>query len=140
MPKPVLRDQMVVWDDVPGPGLVCPASEDRARQEFKEEADLEFQIRRFGAGLPFEANSVDYTMDLTKAYDLVERAQAAWSELPRPVREQYANWREVEAAAVSGQLESFLKGLADPGAPPAPNGAGAAPGSATPSTPSGGAA
>lgn len=111
--RPALRDQMCVWDNETFDGLVCPPSEDKARQEFKEEADLEFQIRRFGAGLPFQSGSVDYTLDLTKAYEMVERAQQAWAELPAAVQTRFANWSEVERAAASGDLATFLKGLED---------------------------
>lgn len=104
-----------------------------ARQEYKLQSDLQYQVTRFGAGLPFESGAVDFDhMDLTKAFELIEEAQQRWLTLPKVVRDRYQSWANVEAAAASGELEQVLKtaGIdggvspAEPDVPPSDSAAG----------------
>jgi len=93
-----------------GPGVACTAAEDMARQEYRLQADLAYQVQRFGAGQPFQNGAVDFDMmDLTTAMGVIEEAHLAWARLPKVVRDRYASWANVEAAAKSGELEQLLK-------------------------------
>lgn len=107
----MLRDQLSLFngDTVDDDVIVCSVQEDRARQEFKAETDTESIIRRLGAGIPFQNGFVDYDVDLTRAFAMLEEARTAWERLPGTVREKFKNWSEVEAAASSGQLGDMLK-------------------------------
>lgn len=125
--KSPLVGQDVVWIDRESEGLVCDPATDMCRQEYALQTDLTYQVQRFGAGQPFQNGSVDFdAMDLTEALSLVERAQLAWLELPRVVRDRYQSWQNVERAAQSGELQQLLKAAGVEGSG-LPSAAGAAP-------------
>lgn len=90
--------------------LACSEAEDMARQEYKLQADLKYQVTRFGAGLPFKTGEVNFdNLDLTRAFELIFESQQAWLRLPKVVRDRYQSWDNVERAAASGELLSVLK-------------------------------
>ena len=92
------------------PVISCTEAEDMARQEYKLQADLQYQVTRFGAGLPFKSGSVDFDhMDLTKAFELIAESQERWLTLPKVIRDRYQSWANVERAAQSGELAQVLK-------------------------------
>lgn len=92
------------------PVVSCTEAEDMARQEYKLQSDLQYQVTRFGAGLPFQSGAVDFDhMDLTKAFELIAESQERWLTLPKVIRDRYQSWANVEAAAASGELEQVLK-------------------------------
>lgn len=100
-------DPVVVekWSDETA--IVCDPSEDRARQEFKEESDVNVILRRFGAG-GFEARPVvygvqDLDLDLQGVYMAAEAASAGWQRLPEAVRRRYPSWVELMAAVDAGE-------------------------------------
>jgi len=110
--------QDVVWQDRPGPVISCTEAEDRCRQEYALQADLAYQVQRFGVGHHGDAGTVDFdAMDLTHALDLVARSNQAWLELPKVVRDRYMTWQNVEKAAQTGELQQLLgaAGAADGG-------------------------
>lgn len=101
--------QRIVVDEEP-PVLACLESEDMARQEYALQADLAYQVQRFGVGHHTVSGEVDFdTMDLTEALRIVEASQQAWLRLPRVVRDRYQSWSNVEKAAQTGELEQLLK-------------------------------
>lgn len=105
-----VRGQESVALDAEYAVIECPPEGDMARQEYKESADLRYQVERFGVGVHQPVYGESHTdLDLTQAFQLVERAQGAWLALPAVVRQRYANWREVEAAALSGELEQVIR-------------------------------
>lgn len=94
----------------PSPVIECTAAEDMARQEYKLQSDLSYQVQRFGAGLPFKSGEVNFDlMDLTKAFELIAESRDAWLRLPKVVRDRYQSWDNVERAAASGELAQVLK-------------------------------
>lgn len=106
-----VRGQESVSHDLEFPGIRCTAAEDMARQEYALSSDLAYQVQRFGVGaFPGKYGEQDFDLrDLTRAHELVAEAQAAWLGLPKVVRDRYASWANVEAAAKSGELEQLLK-------------------------------
>lgn len=93
-----------------GPVVECSAEEDRARQEYKLQSDLAYQVQRFGVGAHPVYGSVDFdNLDLTRALEIVERSREEWAKLPAVVRERYGSWAAVERAHRSGELEQVLK-------------------------------
>nr|QJB18809.1 MAG: internal scaffolding protein [Microvirus sp.] len=87
--------------------VVCDPSEDRARQEFKDECDVNVILRRFGAG-GFEARPVVYgiqdtDLDLQGVYLAAEAAEAGWLRLPEKLRRRYPGWPELLAAVDRGE-------------------------------------
>lgn len=94
----------------PSPVVACTAAEDMARQEYKMSSDLQYQVTRFGAGLPFKSGEVNFDqMDLTAAFSLLEESRDAWLRLPKVVRDRYQSWDNVERAAASGELQQLLQ-------------------------------
>jgi len=94
----------------PSPVIECTEAEDMARQEYKLQSDLQYQVTRFGAGLPFKSGEVNFdNLDLTRAFELIEESREAWLRLPGVVRDRYQSWASVEKAAASGELEQLLK-------------------------------
>lgn len=110
MKKALVRDQAEVgFVDYPVV-VACTPEEDMARQEYRLQSDLQYQVTRFGAGLPFSSGEVNWdNMDLTRAFELLEESRQAWFRLPRVVRDRYQSWDNVERAAASGELLQVLK-------------------------------
>lgn len=105
-----VRGQETVRLDMKFPGVVCTPEEDKARQEYALQSEIGYQISKFGVGHPIQYGNVDYdSMDLTKAYALIQESQQAWLRLPRAIRDRYQSWANVEAAAKTGELDQFIK-------------------------------
>lgn len=81
---------------------------DRARQEFKAETDVNYQLRRFGVGRPLKFGEADYTIDLQGALTAIAAARRAHSKLPKEVRDKYPSWRDMLSAVENGELNSEL--------------------------------
>lgn len=116
--------------------LRCPPGEDKARQEFRDEVDVNSVVSRYGENFFAPVNSgrdVDYDLDLMGAIEAVEASRAAWGKLPEKVRAKYRSWEQLQVAAHSGELAEFLKPSETPAA-----GAGGSGGSASGSAAGGG--
>lgn len=110
MEFPVLDPREAFALSSPSPVVECTESEDMARQEYKLQSDLQYQVTRFGAGLPFKSGEVNFdNLDLTRAFELIEESREAWLRLPKVVRDRYMSWDNVERAAGSGELAQVLK-------------------------------
>lgn len=84
------------------------------RQEFREEADVNTMLRRFGVPVAAAARrpvfgDVDWDLDLHSAHIAVERAGAAFRKLPRVLQEKYKDTRGLLDAMNSGELAEDLK-------------------------------
>lgn len=93
------------WSD--DAAVRCDPAEDKARQEFKDESDVNVLLRRFGAG-GFEARPVvygtqDFDTDLQTVYAAAAVAQDGWLKLPEHVRRRYPGWPELLAAVDRGE-------------------------------------
>lgn len=84
---------------------------DLARQEYKDETDLNKLLFRYGVGLlpgqrqPTWGQEIDYDMDLQTALSAVADAKRAWAGLPPNLKAAYPSWRELLNALESGRLE-----------------------------------
>lgn len=97
--------EMALWSDESA--LTCDVSEDKARQEFKEDADVNVILRRFGAGgfemRPVQYGTQDMDADLQTVYAAAAVAQDGWLKLPEHVRRRYPGWPELLAAVDRGE-------------------------------------
>jgi len=94
-----------VWSDEAA--ISFPVEEDRTRQEFGEESDVNAILRRFGAG-GFEMRPVHYgvqdlDLDLQQVYTSVAVAEEAWKRLPAGLRSRYKAWPELLTALQRGE-------------------------------------
>lgn len=115
--------------------LVCTEAEDRARQEFAKDSDINLLLKRFGLNLPVrhpEYGEVDFDLDLQGAYRAVAEAREGFARLPAHLRERYPSWEALMAAVANGEDVSL-----EPPKEPAPPVTEAAPASV--SAPVGGA-
>lgn len=84
------------------------------RQEFREEADVNHLLRRYGVHAVAQARpphfgEVNWDMDLHSAHIAVERAAQAFTNLPADLREKYVDTRGLLNAMNSGQLADDLR-------------------------------
>lgn len=98
-------EEMASWSDESG--LACPPGEDRTRQEFKDEADVNVILRRVGAGgfepRPMVYGVQDTDADLQTIYAAAAVAQDGWLKLPEHLRRRYPGWPELLAAVDRGE-------------------------------------
>lgn len=92
------------------PVIVCTSDEDRTRQEYKLQADISYQVARFGVGMHPAYGDQDFSMlDLDAALALVADSREAWARLPQAIRARYGSWAAVEHAAQTGELAQVMK-------------------------------
>lgn len=88
-------------------GVASPYSEPGARQEFREECDLNFLLRKFGA-LPERAVQYgwnDFDLDLQGHLKFVDAAREAYAALPEFIRERYPTIQALLDADALGKLD-----------------------------------
>lgn len=91
-------------------------TETLTRQEFKDEADLNILLSRFGANAmsrqPEWGGETDFTLDLQGALAAIAQAKEADLQVPPELREKYPTWRDVLNGAETGEYQTDLKMLA----------------------------
>ena len=85
-------------------------AEDKTRQEFAQEADLNHMLERFGVGAVPQRPThygveIDYSQDLQGAYRALSDAETARQGLPKELRDQFPTTDAFLQAAGSGLLE-----------------------------------
>lgn len=93
--------------------IACPPQEDKARQEFRDEADVNLLLKRYGA-IPNPkpvGGEWDFSTDLQGAYALLNDAKRLFQDFPQPLRSQYRNWQNVYAAIMSGEIRLKADGV-----------------------------
>lgn len=81
---------------------------DLARQEFKDEADVNWILARFGVHGPSRQvvyGEVDYTIDLQQAYALVDDVEHALRRMPQHLRTQFRTAAEFLEALDAGLIK-----------------------------------
>lgn len=84
-----------------------PTNRDTARQEFKQEADINYLLSRFGITQPRGAPTYgiwDDTIDLQQALQAVRDARAGYNELPANLRAKFTSMEELLRAVENGSL------------------------------------
>lgn len=84
-----------------------PNNPDVARQEFKDEADINYVLSRLGVTAPRGTPTYgewDDTIDLQQAIAAVREADAAFNKLPRELKQKFPNMNEIIRAVDNGSL------------------------------------
>lgn len=86
------------------------------RQEFKDEANLNILLARFGVNQQVRQNAnfteVDYNLDLQTALGAIDAARRANMKVPEELRAKYPNWLAVLEGAETGEYGKDLQDLA----------------------------
>lgn len=86
--------------------------EDKTRQEFKDDADLNILLRRFGLETLVRTDGkfteVDYNMDLQQAFAAIAAAKHVLPNVPPELRGKYKSWQDVLNATESGEYKQDL--------------------------------
>lgn len=102
-------------------GVDFTDADDNARQEFKDEADINYILKRFSLTPQGRQNPIfaetDYTTGLQDAIDAVAQAKAVHLALNPKLRSKYPTWQHMLNAIAAGELD--LQKDPEP-APPAP--------------------
>lgn len=95
-------------------------AEDVARQEFKDDADVNVILRRFGVPVPQQLpyGVADMSLDYFGAVNAVRDVNAAMARLPQSVIDRYGSVQAVFDAIAAGTFS--LEEPKDDKAPPAP--------------------
>lgn len=91
--------------------LDCSDLPDMARQEFKEETDVNNILARYGVdGIkrPPEYAEVDYTADLQQSLEAIREAQRSIAKLPAELRGKYSTWERLLDGAFNGEFKEDL--------------------------------
>lgn len=103
--RPPLFDQ---FNLPPVGGTACPASEDLARQEFKDEVSTLSVLRRFGVdGLqrrPASYGVQDFELDLQTIHNATIRAVEGVNSLPEALQARYATKAALLKGLALGEL------------------------------------
>jgi hypothetical protein len=94
-------------------GISFEGTEDLARQEFKEEADINFLLAKFGVNTPNRPPTyaeVDYDIDLQSALMAIHEVKKAHRQLPEDILNRYPSWQSLLNAVESGTLQLDLQG------------------------------
>lgn len=106
--QPPTKDQADL--DVDNPTIDAsdsPENKDTARQEFKDEADINVMLSKFGItptrGAP-TYGEWDDTIDLQVALQSVSDARSAYKELPEELRAKFTSMEQLLEALENGSL------------------------------------
>lgn len=88
---------------------ITEMGQDMARQEFKNEADVNVILSRFGAFAPQRfveyGRAVDYGLDLQTALEAVAAARRAHGQLDQELRDKFPTWQSLLNALDSGEFK-----------------------------------
>lgn len=84
--------------------------DDLARQEQKDETDINVLMARFGVAAFAQrpelstGADVDYDLDLQQALGAIAQAKDAWFGMPEDIRRKFPSWQSLLSALESGEI------------------------------------
>jgi len=123
-----LRTQVDTWDDLTQSlGLNCPPEDNRTRQEFKDEADINNVVARFYPFAPPQARvpvygEQDMSLDLHGALMVVQEARESYASLPESLRSRFPTYSDFVNAVADGRVQIVDQSSAGAEVPSAPAG------------------
>lgn len=88
-------------------------AKDMARQEQKDDTDINIMLRKFGVNVPQKSGAHygewDESLDLQTAYAVVDEAVRGYRSLPLELRNRYASMQAFLNAYYSGELAWYLE-------------------------------
>lgn len=93
-----------------------PTGESLTRQEFKEDADINTILTRFGVNTQVRNDmvwtEVNYDVGLQEALTSLDIAKRAQLDIPEELREKYPNWLALMSGIERGEYQKDLKDVA----------------------------
>lgn len=105
-----IRSQLDNFDAITAElGLRCPPEDNRTRQEFKDEADINNVVARFYPFAPPQARVPQYgeqdmSLDLHGALMAVQEARESYALLPEALRAKFPTYTEFVNAVADGRI------------------------------------
>lgn len=96
------------WDTA----LDCSDLPDMARQEFKDETDVNIILARYGVdGLKRDPTfgEIDFDVDLQQSLNAISTTEAAVENLPQELRDKYPTWLHMLRGVYSGSFKRDLE-------------------------------
>jgi len=106
-----IRSQLDNFDEITEAlGLRCPPEDNRTRQEFKDEADINNVVSRFYPFAPPQARvpvygERDMSLDLHGALMVVQEARESYASLPESLRAKFPTYSEFVNAVADGRVQ-----------------------------------
>lgn len=87
-------------------GVDCSESADRTRQEFRDEADTNKLLARYGVGVPQKPVEFgeQFNTELQEALAAINTARQTYRDLTPEQRREYPTWQRLLNALESGKL------------------------------------
>lgn len=118
---PPIKDQRTCFDRTDDPGIDASdgawvkehddaqshENEDLARQEFKDEADINYMLSKFGVTQPRNAPTYgewDDSIDLQQALEATREARRGFNNLPKELRDKFNTLEDFMRAVDNGSL------------------------------------
>lgn len=83
------------------------------RQEFRDEADINILLGRFGVNVNQRqavfGQELDYNLDLQTAIEAADAGKKAWAAQPEELRQRYPSFRHMVDAIESGEYEQAMQ-------------------------------
>lgn len=123
-PRLYMRTQADTADQHAAVSAMCDivCTEEGARQEFRDEADINVQVARMLRGeqpdlRPMQFGEVDFDLDYQGAQQVLREADRAYSLLPLAIRQRFPSWQAL-AAALEANPDLFKPSGKPDGVPP----------------------
>lgn len=114
MHRPIRKQTDDLFEEYSASTVInCTAEEDKTRQEFAAETNINLTLARFGVGAQPQRQTtfgeVDYGLDLQQAFASVDAARRVHAKIPDSMREKYPTWQALLNGMASGQLARDLE-------------------------------
>lgn len=92
-------------------------TEDKARQEFKKDADANWLIKKYGANIPVAPvayGEANFDVDALTARVQAQTLTDAFSALPEAIRAKYPTWDAIMQGIANGSLTTLEEKVETP--------------------------
>lgn len=96
-------------------GLDCTEDRDLARQEFAQEADVNYLLKQYGVNAPMKqpiyGQEVNYDLELAHAYEAIDDARRFFDAAPDELKTQFPTWQSMVNGMANGTYTQALLDL-----------------------------
>lgn len=92
--------------------LDCTSSKDMTRQEFKDDADINVILKKFGIDQgqrQMQFGEQDFTIDLQQALIAVDESKKAYGKIDQGLRDKFPTWQKFVNAIATGEIAKEMQ-------------------------------